>query len=411
MVMTRREVLALLTALPAAVRLTSQTRATGQLRFAVAHTHGLLIEPAGTLKSWMNDASATADVETEAHNALGLGRAGPIYQHTLYPVAGISNVVAAAAGAGTSFAVVADGRIFAWGTQAGGLLGTTPLAEYEERAQPRPATNTPTPVAVRFDAVNVVSTSDHVLALTRTGTVYAWGSGSKGQLGIGPLPTVHFKTRSAGVMPEAPYPVLIAGLTGVTAIAAGNGHSLALLNDGTLRAWGQNDRGQVGDGTTINRDRPAAVRGVTNAVAIAAGSYFSLAVLADGTVMEWGAGIQQSDARARTTPALVVGARGVRSAVAGLWNVAAITQTGDVMTWGDSAHYETGRGVQGSLPPGLVKGPAGARSLASATNQTIVVTESGRIWTWAHVRPWTRPGGGGYSPSPILLWIDGLEYL
>jgi hypothetical protein len=410
MTMNRREMLAIIATLPSATRLMAQTRATGQLRFAVANTHGLVIEPAGTVKSWMNDPSAGADVETEAHNALGLGRKGPIYPHTLYPVVGLANVVAVAAGPGASFAVVADGRIFAWGSHANGRLGTTSLAEYEERAQPQLETHTPTPVAVRLDAVDVACASDHVLALTRTGTVYAWGNGSAGQIGIGPLPMVNFKHRSARVMSEIPYPALVPNLTDVKAIAAGHGHSLALVKDGTVRAWGDNTRGQLGDGTTINRDRPVAVRGVTNAVAIAAGSSFSLAVLADGTVMEWGGGIQQSDPRSRTTPALVAGARGVRTAVAGLWNVAAITQTGDVMTWGESAHYETGRGGQGSFPPGLVKGPTGARSLAAATNQTIVVTESGRIWTWAHVRPWTRPGGGGYSPHPILLWIDGLEY-
>lgn len=252
--MTRREMLALMATLPFAARLTAQTRATGQLRIAVALTHGLLIEPAGTLKSWWNPATTTADEEVEADPALGLGRNGLVYPHTLYPVAGISNVVAAAAGPGSSFAVVADGRVLAWGRQAQGLLGTTPLAEYEERAQPLPPTNTPTPVAVRFDAVNVSHVYDHVLALTRTGTVYAWGNGSKGQLGIGPLPTVNFKHRSARVMPDVPYPVLIRDLTDVTAIATGNGHSLALLKDGTVRAWGENTQGQLGDGSTINRE-------------------------------------------------------------------------------------------------------------------------------------------------------------
>jgi alpha-tubulin suppressor-like RCC1 family protein len=402
--------LALAATLPSAVRFRRQTRATGQMRVAVSATHGLLIEPGGMLKSWWNPAAQTADEQVEAHNALGLGHNAPIYPHTLYPVVGIANVVAAAAGPGASFAVTADGRLLAWGRQAGGLLGTTSLAKYEELAQPLPPMNIPTPVAVRFDAVNVSHMYDHVLALTRTGTVFAWGKGSDGQLGIGPLPTVNFKHRSARVMPDVPYPTLIRDLTGVTAVAAGNRHSMALLKDGSVRAWGENSRGQVGDGTTVNRDRPVAVRGVTNAVEIAAGAYFSLAVLADGTVMEWGSGIQQSDRSARPTPALVVGARGVRSAVAGDGSVSAITQTGDVMTWGASVHFETGRGVQGSLPPGLVKGPAAARSIAAAPNQTIVVTDSGRIWTWAHVRRWTRPGGGGYAREPILLWIDGLEY-
>lgn len=86
-----------------------------------------------------------------------------------------------------------------------------------------------------------------------------------------------------------PYPVRIPNLQNVVAISAGDRHSLALLKDGTVRAWGLNRHGQVGDGTSTNRDVPTTVPGVRNAVAIAAGGYRSVAVLADGTVMEWGA--------------------------------------------------------------------------------------------------------------------------
>ncbi len=78
-------------------------------------------------------------------------------------------------------------------------------------------------------------------------------------------------------------------LAGVSAISAGRTHSLALLDDGAARAWGENILGQVGDGTTTNRDTPVLVQGVRNAVAItAAVGDFSAALLADGTVMTWG---------------------------------------------------------------------------------------------------------------------------
>jgi alpha-tubulin suppressor-like RCC1 family protein len=83
-----------------------------------------------------------------------------------------------------------------------------------------------------------------------------------------------------------PYPVRVPDLGDVVAVRAGNHHSLALLKDGTVRAWGLNKHGQIGDGTRTNRDRPLTVPGVRNAVAIATGWYRSAALLPYGTVIE-----------------------------------------------------------------------------------------------------------------------------
>jgi len=269
-------------------------------------------------------------------------------------------------------------------------------------------TNTPTPLSVPFVAVDVSCKDDHVMALARDGSVYTWGRGDSGQLGIGPLPVVNFKTRSARVEPCVPYPVRVPDLEGVTAISAGNNHSLALLKDGTVRAWGLNRYGQIGDGTRTNRDRPVAVSGVRNAVAIAAGGYRSVALLADGAAMEWGA--NHVNLTPRPVPALVPNARGIRSVVAGGEHVAAITQTGQVMTWGQDSHYDIGRRGDPHAA-GFVEGLTDVRWLAAGAGTTVAVLESGRMMTWGEVRPWTRPGPGGknLSPSPILLWLDGLE--
>ena len=405
--MNRRQALSLMAALPWAARLQAQTRLTAQHRFALSLTHGLLIEPGGTLKVWFCNPGTVR--EEAAIDALGLGDNRIVDPRALYPVPGVTNVVAAAASPGKSFAVLGDGRVLAWGDTGSGDLGITPRAEYETRAQPRMRTSTPTPVAVPFDAVDISAKSDHVLARTRDGSVYAWGRGASGQLGIGPLPEVTFKTQSARAMPYVPYPVRIPDLQGVVAVAAGSIHSLALLQDGTVRAWGENKLGQVGDGTTMNRDRPTPVPGVRNVVGLAAGGYFSVAVLADGTVMEWGS--TYGNPKPRPVPAPVAGARGIKSVVAGGGHVAALTQTGEVVTWGADAHYETGRGPRGGSAAGIVKGLSGVTSLAAAHSTTTAVLGSGRVMTWGEVRPWTRPDDGqsDLSPYPILLWLDGLD--
>ncbi len=282
---SRRHALALLAAVPVAARLGAQPRSLSLRRVIPGSLHNLLLEPDGTLKVWSANRGRSAP---NAEDELGLGHNNPVQIYTAYPVPGLTNIVSAAAGRESSFAVRADGKLLSWGVKSNGILGITPLSELEVNDFPRPSSNAPVSVATPFDAVDVSVQRDHVLALARDGAVYAWGLGTEGQLGIGPLPVIKFKTHAPGAMMYVPFPVRIPDLADVVAISAGYAHSLALLKDGTVRAWGANKLGQVGDGTTMNRDRPVAVPGIRTAVAIAAGAEFSVAALADGTVMTWG---------------------------------------------------------------------------------------------------------------------------
>jgi alpha-tubulin suppressor-like RCC1 family protein len=185
---------------------------------------------------------------------------------------------------------------------------------------------------------------------------------------------------------------------------AGNQHSLALLKDGSVRAWGHNRYGQIGDGTSINRNTPTLVPGVRNVVAIAAGAYRSVAVLADGTVMEWGA--NHVNLTPRLTPAVLAGARGIKSVVAGNEHVAAITETGQIMTWGLDSHDQTGRGSNATAP-GLVRGVTGVSSVAAGAETTIAVLGSGQVMTWGEVPP--AGSNRGMSQFPTALVLDGLD--
>jgi alpha-tubulin suppressor-like RCC1 family protein len=97
----------------------------------------------------------------------------------------------------------------------------------------------------------VAGGSAHSLAVKADGNVWAWGSNAYGQLGD-------------GTTTDRLSPVAVAGLAGVTVIAASGGlygaHSLALKPDGTVWAWGNNSGGQVGDGTNVGRSTPGAGR-------------------------------------------------------------------------------------------------------------------------------------------------------
>ena len=154
----------------------------------------------------------------------------------------------------------------------------------------------------------IVAGTAHALALKNDGTVWAWGANSNGQLGDG-----------TGTDRSTPVQVT-GGMAGVTALAAGVTHSLAAKNDGTVWAWGGNDAGQLGDGSTTDHSTPVQVSGgLVGAVGLAAGTYHSLAVKNDGTVWAWGGNdlgqLGDSTTTGRRTPVQVrgglVGAREV----------------------------------------------------------------------------------------------------
>ena len=115
----------------------------------------------------------------------------------------------------------------------------------------------------------------HSLAVKIDGTVWAWGKNDRGQLGD-------------GTTTDRTTPVQVVNLAGVVAVAAGDWHNLALKSDGTVWAWGYNNNGELGDGTTTNRSTPGQVANLTGVVAVDGGGTHSLALKGDGTVWAWG---------------------------------------------------------------------------------------------------------------------------
>src|SRR5262249_37404323 len=131
------------------------------------------------------------------------------------------------------------------------------------------------------EVASVSAGEEFSLALLENGTVMAWGKDFRGQLGNG----------ATGLSGSSDVPVPVVGLSEVVAVSAGAGFSLALLKNGTVVAWGSNEAGQLGDGAEgpgTESDVPVAVTGLSEVVAIAAGTSFGLAVRRNGTVMAWG---------------------------------------------------------------------------------------------------------------------------
>jgi alpha-tubulin suppressor-like RCC1 family protein len=231
-------------------------------------------------------------------------------------------------------------------------------------------------------AVSVEAGDGHSLALMGDGTVQAWGSNWRGQLGDGT--TAIRKAR-----------VTVSGLTGAVALSVGQMHSLAVREDGTVWAWGDNFWGQLGNGTRQPQLTPIQVPGLTNVAAIEAGNYAAFALREDGTVWGWGSNFagEQGDggqSSSRPSPGQITGL----SEVVALSHGVALREDGSVWSWGNNTLGELGNGTQGGIHlPQKVRGVQKGVALAAAGTHSLVLRQNGALWAWGY-NGWGMVGTG-----------------
>ena len=253
------------------------------------------------------------------------------------------------------------------------------------------------------EVIAIAAGSYHSLALKANGHVLAWGSNGSGELGNGTTtyqPTAVEVTSAPGVL-----------LTDVVAIAAGQTHSLALKADGSVWAWGWNNVGQLGDGTTTNRTRATAVGQMQGAVAIGAGSQHSLALKgADGSGWSWGRGDsgQLGDGTTTATrplPAAVDGVTGALAVKGGLTHSLALGVDGLAWAWGYNNSGQLGDGTQLLRKvPVRVVGLSGAGALVAGGQHSLALA-NGEAWVWGR-GDWGQLGDGttaAYRVQPTRL--------
>jgi alpha-tubulin suppressor-like RCC1 family protein len=234
------------------------------------------------------------------------------------------------------------------------------------------------------------------LALLDNGTVEAWGYNAHGQLGD--------STSSSRALPGT-----VPGLNDVVAIASGGLHNLALLSDGTVRAWGYNAHGQLGDGTATNRFTPVVVQGLDNVVAIAAGGYHSLALRGDGTVWAWGYNAQGQIGDAttanRTTPVPVQNLTGARDIAAGGHHSLAVVSDGTVRAWGHNPNGELGDGTTtGRTTPVPVANLRDVKDITAGGNHNVALLTNGTLRTWGY-NAQGQIGDGTTTNSPLPVEV------
>jgi alpha-tubulin suppressor-like RCC1 family protein len=231
----------------------------------------------------------------------------------------------------------------------------------------------------------------HTVAFVDNGKAWSWGYNGYGQLG------------KAAQGDHSQIPVEVDTITGVKAVAAGAYHSLALLADDTVRAWGYNLYGQLGNGTVVNASAPVqsvtATVGFNGITRIAAGGHHSLA-LAGGKVWAWGyngkgqlAINPVTGGNNRTSPTEVVFATApapFTAIAAGGASSYAVAADGFLWAWGYNEEGELGNGsaVDSHLPVQVVRtgavplGPV--VQVAAGLSHGLALTADGKVWAWGY---------------------------
>jgi alpha-tubulin suppressor-like RCC1 family protein len=349
-------------------------------------TFDLALLADGTVRSW------GANTSDQLGDGAGNARQWP------GPVPSLTEVTAISAGYEDALALLANGTVQAWGLQPASLGDWTTPQAIEGLSGPVTA------ISAGAEDPELKRAADrgvHNLALLSNGTVEAWGNNEHGQLGDGNTTNSYL-------------PVPVTGLTEVTAISAGGGQSLALLKNGTVMAWGDNSFGKLGDGKSGKKyaytDVPVPVQGVTGAIAVAAGGEDSLALLSNGTVEAWGnnnAGeLGTTPSPGSSLPAEVPNLTGVTAISAGAAQPGgdkdhnlALLGNGTVLAWGSNSRGELGNGTRtNSYTPVEVTGLTDVTAISAGFEDSLAAGPPVPVIT--AVNPETGPTGGG---APVTV--------
>ena len=291
---------------------------------------------------------------------------------------------------------MAGGRAVAWGNNSNGQLG-----DNSTLSRSLAVSVTSSGVLLNKTVVAVAGGPGFSLALCSDGTLAAWGQNTYGQLGN--------NSTAPSLVPIAVNSNAGSAIYGktVTAISAGGAFCLALCSDGTVAAWGRNNNGQLGNGTTGNSSVPVAVSTAGSlsgktVKAISSGSAHNLALCTDGTLVAWGFNIwgqigdnstTQRLAPVQVSRAGVLAGKIFTSIAAGSGHNLVLCSDGTVASWGDNASGELGvndMNMSSSSVPVAVNMTSGVsalfgksiRAIAAGSGHSLALSWDGTVASW-----------------------------
>ena len=244
----------------------------------------------------------------------------------------------------------------------------------------------PSYIPTSRDAIDIAAGSGrHTCAIFDNGSLYCWGYATDGQLGIG----------STSSKNSPMFVNLGVGRTAVD-ISTGASHTCAILDNGSVKCWGDNSKGQLGDGTLSQRTTPTLVTNLGgNAISLSLGDRSSCALLDDGIVKCWGRNdfgqLGDSTTTDRKTPTQVSSFGTGRTAIAitsGLYHSCAILDNKSISCWGYNDYGQLGDGTTSTRSSPVtvinIENLDSPVSISSSYYHTCLMNNSGSIHCWGY---------------------------
>lgn len=170
-------------------------------------------------------------------------------------------------------------------------------------------------------------------------------------------------------------------------VAAGVNHTVALKTDNTLWAWGNNMNGQLGDGTTITKNKPIRIDTTNNWQIVVAGDFHTVAIKTDGTLWAWGDyGYRELDVSSpinRTIPTQIGSDTNWKTVAAGGYHTVAIKTDGTLWAWGNNEYGQLGDGTKINKTIPIQIGTANNwQTISTGQYHTIAIKTDGTLWAW-----------------------------
>jgi alpha-tubulin suppressor-like RCC1 family protein len=257
----------------------------------------------------------------------------------------------------------------------------TPTVTLTPTVTPIPSeTQTPSPTPLPAVSIPIAAGSSHTCVVTAARGIECWGNNEHGQLGN-------------GTMTGSNVPVDVRGLEGVTALTAGWAHTCALTSAGAVWCWGSNKYGELGDGGTEDASIPVRVGGLEEVASIEAGDDHTCAVSISRSLMCWGNNeygqLGDGTETSRSQPAAVSGLEsGIRSVAAGWGHTCALTASGGVKCWGNNEYGQLGYGKKDAAfrpsPVDVAGLENGVREITADGGSACAVTDGGSLQCWGN---------------------------